>query len=940
MRLPENYRDWGELEKFVESLSEVEGVDEVQLTLMRAEVLAKKGETKEARKLVDAMLDEHGKDVSLWNASAKLAAMTEGPREGLRVLGVAADKAGNDLAFGLARADLAVQLGAEEGKPVLAALAADAEKLPEIEKVRLWRSLGAAYYRLRDRDKARQYWKLVADSPQPDPQILLVLFELARESGNEQQMSEATQAVRETLGSRSSEAYYCESSELIWKARHGKIEKKALIKAKQTLTLAAAERPTWHEIPRMEAEIALLENKPDEAIKQLQRASELGPLSPVYLGQLVQLLFARGRYEEARDVMNNLGRTQFSLTMKRLQAELNFRLGDFPQALELAAEAVKQSDRATDFLWYGELLARTRKYAEAQQQFRKAIELDPKIPQAWVRLVAILVAEDNKDEAQRVVRQAQASLPEDQTPLVMAQCYHLLGDPGRAEQYYLSALARHPEDLSVIRSVARFYMLTGRSEEARRYLGQILTLAGRDPNKHQSEMVEARRWMARVLAAEGDWRQLQQALALLDRNAKAGQLPIEDLRLKAAMLSGRADQQSLQQAIGLLEEIRDVHKKELSPQEQFALAQLYDKTGRWPTAQEQVQDLVQKNPKEPAFLAGYVRMMLDHDSAIKTIEYSLGKLEGLAPDAASTKVLKARLLARQGKPAEAVALLKSLVPTPLPPEKVMALRQVAAWLEQIDQIDAARELLDQFAREVPGGNLAVAAFLGKHGTTDEALDEVEKALQSEKVPVAAALPAVISIFTQKRKKGTAITPEQFARAEVWFKRAAEEAPYHKAVQLQTAALRDLQEDYAEQIRIYRQFLARGDVLDREKAVVWNNLAFLLAAGGDQGQEALKMINQAIDLLGPVPELLDTRAVALIATGDYKAAVADLKRAIADNASGVMYFHLARAYQADGNSSAAARELQTAKNNYSLTLDNIPRIERDSFQKLDAALQSP
>ena len=44
----------------------------------------------------------------------------------------------------------------------------------------------------------------------------------------------------------------------------------------------------------------------------------------------------------------------------------------------------------------------------------------------------------------------------------------------------------------------------------------------------------------------------------------------------------------------------------------------------------------------------------------------------------------------------------------------------------------------------------------------------------------------------------------------------------------------------------------------------NNLAWLLALQHKNGTEALKFINRAIDLAGPVAELFDTRAIVHLA----------------------------------------------------------------------------
>lgn len=937
LQQPETSRDWSELEKYVDQLSKVEGVDAAQLALMQAEVLSKKGDNTKAQQLIEAQLEKYPKDIGLWTARIKLAAMLGTPRDALRVAEQARNVCADDVTLRLTVAELAVQLPADEAAKQLEPLGAGVEVFSDFEKVRLWRGLGACWYRLRDRQKAYQFWHQVALSPLRDPQIFLVLFELAREGDEEARMNEALEMVQKYLGSRSTEAAYCEASLMVWRAQRGQLDKKALIEAKQKLREAGMERPAWHEIPRLEAEIALLENKPDDAITLLRKSADLGPLSPVHVGQLVQLLFARGRYEEARDVINRLGRVQTSLFLKRIEAEINLRLGDFPQALAKAAEAVQNSTQAGDFLWYGELLARTRKFDEALTQFRKAVELDPKIPQGWIALVAVLMETNQKEEAQRIIRQAQASLPEDEVPLTLAQCYHLVGDLSRAEQYYLTALQQTPENLEVLRAVARFYMLTGQSEEAKRYLAQVLTLAGRDPEKHRTELIEARRWLARVLAAEGDWRQVRQALALLDRNTQGGQLPLEDLRLKAAILASRPDRQSRLQAIELLEQIRKEHQETFSPQEFFTLAQLYEQTNQWITAQGLMRDLVLKNPKEVQFLAAYIQMMLKHETPINAVEFSLNKLVQLAPEVPITKILRARVLIAKGEVAEGVQLLKSLLPAQLPPEQVRNLAQLVAVLEEHNQYDAARELLQQYVSQNPGAMLVWANFLGKHGTWQEALAAVEKVFPN--MSPGTVLPVVINILSEQRKKGP-LPPEVFQKVRPWFVKAAEEAPTSKTVQLHLASLADLQEDYTEQIRIYREFLRREDVRDREKAIVWNNLAFLLAADGKQPDEALRLIEQAVEILGPVPELLDTRAMALLAAGKPQEALTDLNLAIAESPSGVMYFHRARVHQALGDMRAAAADLRRAQENYQLIYDQVPKIERDAYTKLLAALKTP
>ena len=72
-----------------------------------------------------------------------------------------------------------------------------------------------------------------------------------------------------------------------------------------------------------------------------------------------------------------------------------------------------------------------------------------------------------------------------------------------------------------------------------------------------------------------------------------------------------------------------------------------------------------------------------------------------------------------------------------------------------------------------------------------------------------------------------------------------------------ADLYDLQERFADAETVYRQALHK----DGDNVMALNNLAWLLAfKQAPARDEALVVINKAIDLVGPSPELLDTRGV--------------------------------------------------------------------------------
>ena len=119
------------------------------------------------------------------------------------------------------------------------------------------------------------------------------------------------------------------------------------------------------------------------------------------------------------------------------------------------------------------------------------------------------------------------------------------------------------------------------------------------------------------------------------------------------------------------------------------------------------------------------------------------------------------------------------------------------------------------------------------------------------------------------------TEEQFARLEKRLTAALEKQPDQSELVLCTAGLCELRGRYDDAEAIYRKVLAR----DARNAVAANNLAWILALREGKGDEALTYIGQAVDVLGPIPELLDTRALAYLAAGQADVALADPREAL-------------------------------------------------------------
>lgn len=110
---------------------------------------------------------------------------------------------------------------------------------------------------------------------------------------------------------------------------------------------------------------------------------------------------------------------------------------------------------------------------------------------------------------------------------------------------------------------------------------------------------------------------------------------------------------------------------------------------------------------------------------------------------------------------------------------------------------------------------------------------------------------------------------------------------------------------------YREVLQKTKGSTTVAAGAMNNLAVLLALQGIKLDEALKLVNQAIDIYGPAGAVLDSRASVYLAMGDTEKALTDLNRALAEDESPVWLFHQAETYEQTGQHDKAAAAFERA-----------------------------
>jgi tetratricopeptide (TPR) repeat protein len=141
-------------------------------------------------------------------------------------------------------------------------------------------------------------------------------------------------------------------------------------------------------------------------------------------------------------------------------------------------------------------------------------------------------------------------------------------------------------------------------------------------------------------------------------------------------------------------------------------------------------------------------------------------------------------------------------------------------------------------------------------------------------------------------------------------------------------LRDVQGKYDEAETLYRESLKK----DTAYVPSLNELAWLLALRGQQLDEARELIDRAIELAGPQPSLLDTRAVIELALGQPAKALADLQAVIDMQPAADRYFHLALAHRKLGHTVEAAESLKKAEE-MQLRPETLHPLERPAYADL-------
>jgi tetratricopeptide (TPR) repeat protein len=938
-KLPAADRNWLPIDSLLEALQQSPTVPAAQLSLLRADVLERKGESAAARQLLEEAA-KAGTDASLWIALATHVLRTEGPDQARQVLDRMPKDGGDSAALLVTWAQIAAALPAEEGAAILTDVEKRAAALPTDQAAQALSSLAQQRLAGGDLDAAERLLRAVAKLLPDDIRSRESLLELLASRGDVAKVKAAAADVVAVAGPSDARSRVAEAMVSIMEVRAAlqarrqageeapgpnDAERRALDGARNLLIEAENDRPGWSLVQTLFAEVEGLKNNIPAAIERLQKAVAIGPAPPAVVRRLVALLYATNRLDEAQQAMQSLG-AEGQQGTERISAEIELRAGRLEEAVALAERSVAgDSKDAGDLLWLGQLLDRSGKTERAGTVFAEAVEIAPQRADVWLAMFSHSIAVGKRAAAEQALDKAAALLPEPQRQLAQGQGMEMLGRIDEAERLFEEAVAVAPENLDARRGLADFYVRCGRLNRARDVLHELIDSPQSTTAANQAKIL-ARRLLAELIASRGNFRELQQAVEMLRANAASdGVLQPEDLGLTVSLLAGRPEPASWRQAIELLEKLN--RSRSLNMAQRITLARLLERVGRWTDCRDEFVSIVAAPNTPPPYVAELVEKLIDHGE-LSSAKTWLARLQKTTAGTAITTALEAKMAFAQNDRKLAADTARKLMPGGIVPgNQPEQLAALAKLMEELAFPKAADKVLAQYAESAPDGVLARAEFLGRQKRADEALDLLEKSWDS--LPLEKLLSSAVEVIRSQDDPTAGI-----ARVEPWLAKARRLDPGSVVAPVLEAELHTLQGRDDEAERLYRDLLTRQDLAPVQNAIVSNNLACQLAKPAT-AEEAHRLIDDAIAKVGPLPDLLDTRGLVRMALGRKSEALTDLQEA-ALQPSDVKYMHLAWAQLETGDKAAAQKSLESARKR-GLTVLRLAPDDRARLAQLESAL---
>ncbi|QDT71194.1 tetratricopeptide repeat protein [Lacipirellula limnantheis] len=859
-----------------------------------------------------------------------------GPAKALELLDSIVKKGKDSAAFRTLRIDLLSAIRDEKLPAQLIAATEGMDAFPDNQKALVWAAVAGRFEQLGDFTQARRALEEAAKlSPNSLP-TRNALFDLALRQNDDPGMRAAQEKVLEIVKSKNDPGYVLtEVKRRLSGFASGTTSKEELAECQQLLDAAIKQRPGLAELQVAQGQLELvLNNNVDQALKSFEKAFELGASNLNALALQIRLLAERGRVQEARQRMERIPAVSWSAVLGTTAADILSAVGEKDKAFEEAEKVAKAKpdDPATQ-TWFADIAVRAEKTDAAEAAMKKAIEINPEDPDAWTRLVSLYLQAKRPNDVERTLREAFLALDDEYLPLLTGKYYELQTRWQEAEDIYLLAYAGRDDDPNVARRLAEFYLQWASANEANRgkaavYLNKLLKASYEGKLKEGDPSGPwARRQAAKMLAATGELKDLVRAEKLLSAAFDGKGATPEDYDQLVDLLSLRGDPASRQRAVDTLRKVKQL-RGGLTPEREIQLGHLLFELGDWEAARQQMLDAIGKFPNDARLQTAYASMLIGRKE-FEEAALRITRLAGNPELAGSVNELRLRLASARGDKDEVRNMLKAMTPnlTKLNEEQLKYVRALAQTADGAGDHEYALTLLQEYARRAPDAAIELARMQSLYGNVDEGLASLRAAAPQS---LDDSMRIAVEVLRARRDEDPA---KLDAAVEQIVRSGLRDDPESARRLVLEAEMLEVQEKFDESIAAYQKLLARDDVPVLVRATALNNLAFILALKSttpEQLQLALKSANEAIELLGPISDVLDTRALVYLKLQQYDQAAADMKEAVKMNPTASKYYHLAAALLGAGDEAGAVAAWKQAEAE-SIGPEAVSKLERQDLE---------
>jgi cellulose synthase operon protein C len=301
--------------------------------------------------------------------------------------------------------------------------------------------------------------------------------------------------------------------------------------------------------------------------------------------------------------------------------------------------------------------------------------------------------------------------------------------------------------------------------------------------------------------------------------------------------------------------------------------------------------------------------MLLRNGETSDVENWLNRYDRVRKDGASLPI-RVKLLVRQKREKEAVALVSrwigELRPPPWPQARIDQVKTAATLMHSLRQSVAAETLWRAYTKAYPPGVIALAECVGVYRDIDESFALLDKSIEHH--PPQSILLVGMRILRARKSEAQ---PEHYQKLGKWYTAASQSESSAPHLEMLLGDIWEMRGNLSEAEKVYRHVLARKDLDPVVRAGVGNNLAFILSTQNKNTDEAVQLIENAMEVYGPSSDLLDTRGVVYLAAGKPDRALADFREAVLDP-SAMKWVHLAFAHDALKEQEAARTALKKAQ----------------------------